>query len=357
MRTASYKTFLWGYAVVMGALTAACLVLWPGAAGAILIYACTAGLLTALVCYGVRRELRETLGSIRRAMDAAASDEPGRRVPIQTGSQAEKMQRSFNLMADRLQASLAELRDLQAKLERYQALAEIGEVSASLAHEIASPLDAAQDGLGLLRKKVRADAETRELLEMIEASLCRVEAATRRLLSLARPAPGVATRVDLRDPIEQALKTVSGRFRRQNIAVQYDRPARSVPIVGDPDLLTQALVNLFTNAADAMLGGGRLRLATTIEGGDKTVTIRISDTGCGIPPEQLGRVFEPFYSTKGARAGTGLGLAITKRIIEACSGRIDVESRPGGGTCFVITLPLSGPAAAEPARHSAPSRT
>jgi two-component system NtrC family sensor kinase len=147
--------------------------------------------------------------------------------------------------------------------------------------------------------------------------------------------------VSLNGLVEDTLLLVEKQAGKEGIAVKHTLDPALPPVWGDENALQQVLVNLLTNARDALAAGGEIRIATCAAGSDgKTVKLVVSDTGPGIPPEVLPRIFDPFFTTK-AR-GTGLGLSVSYGIVRDHKGTLEVESRPGEGTTFVLTLPRLG---------------
>jgi signal transduction histidine kinase len=163
----------------------------------------------------------------------------------------------------------------------------------------------------------------------------RLEDIVQHFLTFARlPAPRRQVG-DLRDILSQALELIRVRARRQGVEVEVEPAEGPVPVDLDPGLFHQVLVNLLLNALDAMPHGGRLRVA--VRPGEDEHCLSIRDSGPGIAPEMMGRLFTPFASTKAT--GTGLGLSLARRIVEEHGGRVSAANPPGGGACFSITLP------------------
>jgi signal transduction histidine kinase len=239
-----------------------------------------------------------------------------------------------------LVADVTEQERLRARLTEAQRLAAAGELAASVAHEIRNPLAAIVNATTLLAAEETLTADERS------ATLAAVKTEARRLnrilsdfLLFARPsAPRLAT-----GDVGEVVQHVAGLIREDGArarAVELELHVEpSLPDVShDADLMTQVLWNIALNGVEAMEGRGRLRIQVTRENGH--VAMAVSDTGRGIPADDLRRIFEPFYSRK--RGGSGLGLAIARRIVESHGGRIEVESAPGEGTRFTVLLPVAG---------------
>lgn len=252
------------------------------------------------------------------------------------------------------------LREAQAQAERAAKLAAIGELCGNIAHEINNPVAIISGKIRLLLSDENAHLSPKVLTELRKvAELCdRVARIAQGLLSSGRPSPGARTRIDIRVPIQKALAAVEERARSANVRLDDRLEAAIPPVVHANDAeMEQVFLNLFLNALDAMPGGGTLRISTIVDpptscGGRPSVAVRVADTGAGIRHELQSRIFEPFFTTKPEGRGTGLGLSICQGLVRSHGGGIHVESEPGKGSRFVVTLPRS-PAAAGGPIHAA----
>jgi len=216
--------------------------------------------------------------------------------------------------------------------------ATIGELAAGLAHELRNPLAGIGGVLRVLAGQLRLEDTTRGLLADVQAQVARMDKTLTDLLEHAHPAAPTMIGLDVNELLEQSLRFLP----RSTIEIVRQFDDSLPPLRADPGLLHQAFLNILVNARQAMPQGGRLTLRTQLDETDgRTVRVLISDTGAGIAPEHLGRVFEAFFTTKSR--GTGLGLAIAARAVEQHGGRIEVASGSGRGTTFTIALPV-GPA-------------
>ena len=243
------------------------------------------------------------------------------------------------------------LEQQQEQLIRSDRLATVGELAAGLAHELRNPLAGISGVLRVLASQLPLEDTTRALLTDVQAQTARMDKTLTDLLQHARPAAPAMVGLDINGLLEQSLRFLP----RGNIEIvrQFDESLPALP--ADSSLLHQAFLNVMVNARQAMPRGGRLTLRTQLDETDgRTIHVLISDTGVGIAPEHLGRVFQPFFTTK--TRGTGLGLAIAARVVAQHGGRIAVESEPGRGTTFTIALPV-GPATGceNQEAHAAPS--
>jgi signal transduction histidine kinase len=238
---------------------------------------------------------------------------------------------------------LVRVRALESEMARRERLAGLGDMAASVAHEVRNPLNAVSVGLQRLRAEFEPAeaAEYRRLLDVVQAEVRRLDGIVEEFLALARPLTLDRRPVPLGELVEETLVLLEPQAQRAGVTVAR-RLAPGLPAVeADRDRLAQVLTNLLLNALQAMPGGGTLTLGARAD--RRTLTLEVADTGPGIPPEVLPRIFEPYVTTK-AR-GLGLGLPIARRIVEAHGGRIEAESEPGRGARFRVALPLAAPAA------------
>jgi two-component system sensor histidine kinase PilS (NtrC family) len=235
---------------------------------------------------------------------------------------------------------LTKLREMEAAVQRAERLADLGRLSAALAHEIRNPLASMTGSIELLHERPGLGGEDRRLMEIVLREASRLDQLVSQFLAFARPAPLVRRRVDLAELLEETLAVfvhdpLAGRLR-------IDREASPAAVEGDPDQLRQVLWNLLANASQAMAGEGapargeRIRVACGAdpEGGG---WLEVEDDGPGMAPRVRERLFLPFFTTK--PSGTGLGLATVHRIVDAHGGAISVESAPGRGARFRVRLP------------------
>jgi signal transduction histidine kinase/CheY-like chemotaxis protein len=232
---------------------------------------------------------------------------------------------------------LSQAKTLEAERRRLDRLAALGEMSAVVAHEIRNPIAGIAAGVEYLGKSIPESSPHKEDMAMILGEIERVNRILEDILSVARPFQLKCSSQSLPDIIEEVLHRCQPSIENKSIHVML-RYAPSLPQVqADRERMEQALTNLVLNAVEAMPDAGTLSIHLRTRG--HWLTMTISDTGPGIPPEAQRRIFEPFFTTK--TRGTGLGLAIARRVIEEHGGAIDVSSEPDKGTTFAIQLPLS----------------
>jgi signal transduction histidine kinase len=238
-----------------------------------------------------------------------------------------------------LVADVTEQVRLRERLSEAERLAAAGELAAGVAHEIRNPLAAIVNATTLLDAREQLTAEERaSTLDAVRKEARRLNRILSDFLIFARPREPKLLPGDLREVVEHVTALIRDDPARARLVELVTRIDPALPLVAfDPDQLTQVLLNVALNGIEAMGGRGRLSLDVGRRNGE--VVIGVADTGRGIPLEERGRVFEPFFSKK--PGGTGLGLTIARRIVDAHGGHIGLESTPGKGTRFTIALPLA----------------
>jgi signal transduction histidine kinase/Fe-S-cluster-containing hydrogenase component 2 len=234
-----------------------------------------------------------------------------------------------------LQLSHQELEQAQTQLIRTEKLASLGQLAAGVAHEINNPLGTITIYAHVLLKSLEADDPRREDVDMIIKESARTKEIVQGLLSFARETKLRPGPTDINEVLQDVLGLVVNQSLFHNIKIKKVFAAAIPTITADWTQLKQVFLNIIFNAAEAMEGKGTLAITTI--GGKRRVKVKIQDTGPGIPPEIMGKLFSPFFTTK--EKGTGLGLAISYGIIERHSGKIDVETALGKGTTFIVSLP------------------
>jgi signal transduction histidine kinase len=251
-------------------------------------------------------------------------------VPATSDDEVGDLAKAFNAMAVRLR----EARDEQQQRFQKDKLAALGELSASLAHEIRNPIGVINTSAALLDKAETAEKRS-ALTRMIREESARVATLVQDFLQLSRHRQPEFALIDPAAPMERALAAaVAGRG---NVRVEKALAHDGTMIRGDAGLLQQAWGNILTNAVQAMgEKGGELRVESRVS--DHMVELAVEDSGPGIPPEIMPRLFEPFFTTK--EQGTGLGLSIANSLIEANGGRLEVKPPQRGGARFAVHFPI-----------------
>jgi len=229
--------------------------------------------------------------------------------------------------------------ELERRLVQADKLSSIGLLAAGVAHEVNTPLAVISTYAQLLAKQISDDEQKSKLLDKIAKQTFRASEIVNSLLSFSRTSPTEFVEVDVSKVIQETLSLVEHQLEKSGVAVKLDAPSTLPPIKGNSGKLQQVFLNLFLNARDAMDAGGTLTVHAWSEGG--FARIDVADNGQGIAPEHLERIYDPFFTTKGARKGTGLGLAVTYGIVREHGGSIEVESRVGAGSRFRVELPLA----------------
>jgi signal transduction histidine kinase len=250
-----------------------------------------------------------------------------------------------------LQARTDELADMTEQLWQAAKLATLGELSASLAHELNNPLFTVSLQIEALQAELPAGDSKLETLRSMNDEVKRMTRLVSNLLQFSRRSSRQLSVLDVRDELTNTLELMAFQLRHRHIKTATEfGPA--TPVQADRQQLRQVFLNLFTNAADAMPQGGTLTVRTWAGAASPPQAwIEIADTGEGIRPEALGRIWEPFYTTKPEGKGTGLGLGICRRIVEEHGGTIELESQPGQGTRARLRLPAMGNGQVAPAAN------
>jgi PAS domain S-box-containing protein len=236
-------------------------------------------------------------------------------------------------------ADVTDRANLEEQLRLSEKMAAIGLLAAGVAHEVNTPLTGISSFTQMLLDRSGDDDPRRELLEKIERQTFRAARIVNNLLNLARPTGGEATVLDVNAVIGDVLSLLEHQFRASRVQIKRDLDGRPLNVRGIEYKLQQVFLNLFLNARDAMPNGGWLSVSSRTDADD--VVIEVSDTGQGIPPEHLARIYDPFFTTKGEGRGTGLGLSVTYGIVQEHGGALSCDSAPGQGTTFTLTLPLA----------------
>jgi signal transduction histidine kinase len=228
------------------------------------------------------------------------------------------------------------LEKLHEELQENQRWVMAGKLVAGLVHEINNPLDGIINCIRMVRSGRLGAEREKEYLAMAEQELFRVTSLTKRLLGLSRENALEFKRTDLNGLVEKALFFIDYRMATNHVTLKSSLAARPLNANLDQTSILQVIVNLLLNGIESMPEGGKLSVKT--EADPEWVKVSVGDTGCGIPDENLGRIFQPFFSTKGGTS-TGLGLAISLNIAGQHRGTITVESGVGKGSIFTLKLP------------------
>jgi two-component system NtrC family sensor kinase len=294
-------------------------------------------LLACLISYWLLNSIMKPVNALITGTEKVAAGGTLQDIKIdRSPPEIEALVKAFNFM----QGAIRERRKQnQEKLMRSDRLAMIGQLAAGVAHEINNPLASILLFSRLVGQQVPPNGRVKENLDRIEKETKRCHTIVQSLLDFSRQHEPTVESVDINSLLDSTLNLFESQYLFHNIKVIKNyHPALKV-IQADPSQLQQVFMNMIINAVDAMKGKGHLTIETGPGGENGFIDISISDTGCGIPAENINRIFDPFFTTKGVGHGTGLGLSVSYGIVQRHSGDITVSSSPGVGTTFTITLP------------------
>jgi signal transduction histidine kinase len=330
-------------------------------------------ILMVITAFIVDRVVGRPVSLLEAAMQRVEGGALEARVPAQSHDEVGALSRGFNSMLTRVAEADAEirafnrrladeinaatldlarknealaqlnrlLRETQKELGDKERLAALGQLAAQLAHEIGTPLGSVSGHLQLAITARDVPPALKDRLQVATRELERVSKIVRDYLDSTRTVAPERVPVDVERVVDEALGISIGAEARARVEVDKRVDADAAHAETDPGLLRQILVNLVTNAVDAVAQHPRGHLEVLAFLQDNRVAISVRDDGVGIAPEDAARIFEPFYTTKGRGKGTGLGLAICRELTNALGGRITVDSAPGRGSTFTVTLPRS----------------
>ncbi len=296
----------------------------------------------------VERPLEELMTTIARVR----KDDLSARVDFAKRSDdIGRLGRQFNEMVEQLERNRAEIEELHRReMGRAEHLATLGELAAGLAHEIRNPLAGIAGVVDVMGKELPAESASRAILGDVRNEILHIQNILNDLLSYARPRPPTFHPANLNTTVEQAVLLARQQVRTRPIQVTFEPNLSVPPVVHDPALVQQVLLNLLLNGIQAISGEGKVE--ATIERDKDQVLITVKDNGKGISAEALPKIFKPFFTTR--KEGTGLGLSLAKGIVESHGGAIEARSTPGQGTQFRISLPIERPKTNVP-RSAGPS--
>lgn len=328
----------------------------PPVARLLLFYVSLTGAAVLLLTYlALTYLIVRPLGGLTASAARLAEGAPHVRVAERGALEVRSLARAFNEMAAQLRVERAaleqrlrelevatgELKFTQRQLVHGEKLASVGRLAAGVAHEIGNPLSAVLGFVELLQGDGLSEAERIEFLGRIHKETNRIHHIIRDLLDFARQG-GDVERIDVTSDVRAALDDAVNLLRPQKelrgVEIAIDAPVTLPMVVGAQHRLTQVMLNLLLNAADAMQGRGRIQIDIRVLNDGDQVEIVVTDTGPGLAPEITDRLFEPFATTKPVGEGTGLGLAVSHTLIEGVGGTISADNAEGGGARFTIRL-------------------
>ncbi len=263
-----------------------------------------------------------------------------------TGSdEVASLQISFNQMEENLrdamsalEQTISQLQEKQTRLVEAEKLASIGKLAAGIAHEINNPLTSVLTFSSLLLEQCPPSDPRHAKLKMVVKETTRVRNIVRQVLSFAKEAPLRTEKINLNQPVTEIVESLIAQEAFQGIELALDLAEGLQDIFIDPVQIGQVVLNILLNATHAIVPPGKIWVATRAEG--NFMELSISDTGKGIPEENLQKIFDPFFTTKDKSRGTGLGLAVSYGIIKKHGGDIEVRSKVNEGSTFIVKLPI-----------------
>jgi len=287
--------------------------------------------------------LTDTYSGLLQALERAFADLQALRDELEdkVDERTAELRKARDRLEERVAERTAELDDTYRQLLHAEKLSATGRLAASVAHEFNNPVFGIRNVLQSLLSAPGLGQEERDLAALAVSECDRLGRLVRDLQSFSRPTSGRAVPVDLRRVVEAMGLLCAKEFRRKHIALEVHFADDVPPVRGVEDQLKQVVLNLLANAGDAIGGGGgTVRVSAERHGAE--VALRVADTGKGVLPEHRERIFDPFFTTKPAVKGTGLGLSVSHGIVRRHGGGMEVESEPGAGATFTVTLPIDG---------------
>ena len=314
-------------------------------------------LLLSVIAYYTTSNIVRPVKALARATEKVAHGDMSQRVDINTHDEIGFLGESFNQMTFALQEATDGYQSLTRTLEQKVAektkelqaaqdfliqsekMASLGKLAAGVAHEINNPLTSILINSHLILEKFKGDATLKDNLKLIIDETTRCSSIVNGLLEFARQTPPEKTVVDINRIIESTLIIMETQALVHKVRIKKDLAGDLPQIQIDVNKIKQVFTNLILNALDAMSDGGTLTILSRLSSGGDCVEVKFHDTGKGIPKDNISKIFDPFFSTKGTK-GTGLGLSISYGIIQQHNGKIDVQSEVGKGTTITVCLPL-----------------
>jgi len=300
------------------------------------------GLVGAVLWLLIMRLVTQPVGNLLKEMNRVQAGNLSARATVESKDEIGELASGFNAMVSSLAETQRELEDSHHKqIQQADKLANIGELASGIAHEIRNPLAGIGSAVEVLAMN-GGNGQREEIVGEIHRQIQRLNSTLRDLLDFARQREPEISRCDLPELVRRMLSLVRADAVKQHIAIVEDYPPDLPCICADQAQMQQVILNLLLNAIQAMPDGGTLTLraeevaVSRLRAHRCSVRFTVADTGVGIAPEHLPKIFSPFFTTK--HRGTGLGLAITRTIVEKHSGAIRVESAPGQGSRFVLEL-------------------
>ncbi len=295
-----------------------------------------------IIVLTVSRIISKSLGKLTKGVEIIGKGNFEHKIDLKSKDEMGQLATAFNEMTGKLKESytdlekeIAERKQAEERLVRSEKLAVLGQLAGDVAHELRNPLGAIKNAAYFLNLTLKKpEPEVKETLEILDKEVGTSERIISSLLDFARPKLPIRQKVDINELIQGTLSRIT---MPKNVKVVSQLNETLPAILADPDQLGQVFGNIILNGIQAMPEGGRLSVKSEVES-PEWLTISFTDTGMGIPEENLNKLFEPLFTTKAK--GIGLGLAITKTLIERHGGVIQVQSKVGKGSTFTVRLPM-----------------
>jgi signal transduction histidine kinase len=311
------------------------------------------GLICLLMAFVVSRRVSMPIVQMADAAERMAEGDLEQQIPFSSKDEVGRLAASFNVMARQLSRSVNSLRQKEESLQkayneliaaqeqllRSERMAAIGELVASVAHEMRSPLSSIRLNLQIIGRALGKETVLHEHYEIAFDQVMQMERMFSDLLNYSKPLEIQKKDVSVETLIDRCLREIEGELSARNIKVEQRIAPDLPPVIGDPDKLEQVLINVLKNALEASNQNGQIQVSAVAEESSSgpTLTIAVADHGAGISRRNLKTIFHPFFTTK--KKGTGLGLTIVKKIMDAHRGSISIEGEEGKGTVVRLTFP------------------
>jgi len=299
----------------------------------VLVFSCA----VAALAWMFTRRLDRGVARIELGLQAmeAKLDTP---VPETGIAELDRVSGGINRLGRAVQEHQRQRAELEMRLHRVDRLAALGRLVAGVAHEVRNPLASIKLKVHVALRSAEEPASLAGVFEVIEEEIERLNRLVERLLTLAKPAESDRLPTDLSRLLQARVELWEGRATEQGIVLQAQKQEPALePIAVDGDRVAQIVDNLIGNAVEALRGRGGRITVTLHRSSAREVIVRVADTGSGVPPELVDRLFEPFFTTRDG--GTGLGLFLSAELTRALGGEVHYRDRPGGGACFEVRLP------------------
>lgn len=286
--------------------------------------------------------LTKPIQDLTTLMQKVGKGEFSARIKVKSKDEIGKLATFFNKMLQELDDREKEIERAKSKLIQSEKMSAFGQMSAGIAHEVKNPLAGILGYAQIVKKKLEDRPELLSHIEIIEKETLRCKEIVENLMRFARQEKAQFLRIDVNKAVRDSVRLVEHQISVSGIKMvqNYALEGVGIFIKGNTNQLQQVMLNLMLNAQHAMESKGTMTVSTHYDEKSSRVMVVVSDTGCGMSAEVQARIFEPFYTTKGVGKGTGLGLSVSIGIVKDHRGSIEVESLPGKGSSFTISVPL-----------------